>query len=148
MYYIILVFQVQLAQTALGIGHRFQRINIILRTILLNGESSEQENTAYWYFYFRPSLHAEKTNMYVTRLPSLRNINRVVDELGNGKKSERDPSQAPTISILTQSKLVLCHLFSLCPSFLLHTISFFLVHLRPRNESGTPETKPNAGQYH
>lgn len=40
MYYIILVFQVQLAQTALGIGHRFERINIILRTILLNGSSS------------------------------------------------------------------------------------------------------------
>lgn len=37
LYYIIVVFQVQLAQTALGIGHRFQRINIILRTILLNG---------------------------------------------------------------------------------------------------------------
>lgn len=40
MYYIIMVFQVQLAQTALGIGHRFERINIILRTILLNGSSS------------------------------------------------------------------------------------------------------------
>lgn len=46
----------------------------------------------------------EKTNMHVTRLPSLRNINRVVDELGNSTNSERDPSQAPTISILTQSE--------------------------------------------
>lgn len=53
---------------------------------------------------FVPETLAEKTNMYVTRLPSLRNINRVVDELGNGRKSEQDPSKAPTISILTQCK--------------------------------------------
>lgn len=42
--------------------------------------------------------------MYVTRLPSLRNINQVVDELGNGKKCKGDPSKAPTISFLTQSE--------------------------------------------
>lgn len=42
--------------------------------------------------------------MYITRLPSLRNINRVVDELGNSKKNDRYPSQTPTISVLTQCK--------------------------------------------
>lgn len=106
LYYIIVVFQVQLAQTALGIGHRFERINVILRTILLNGMWGRM----FWGDAYGSLLHSiirkltEKTNMHVTRLPSLRNINRVVDELGQGKKSERDPSQAPTISILTQSE--------------------------------------------
>lgn len=65
MYYIILVFQVQLAQTALGIGHRFQRINIILRTILLNGESSEQENTDSLLVFLFPSLLARREDKYV-----------------------------------------------------------------------------------
>lgn len=45
LYYVIMVFQVQLAQTALGIKNRFHRINIILRTILLNGTIQNPSNT-------------------------------------------------------------------------------------------------------
>lgn len=89
--------------------------------------------------------------MYVTRLPSLRNINRVVDELGNGKKSEWDPSQAPTISDLTQSKressITRCCTNSLNDP-MTHSHLFPSLPLRSRNEPGSNKTGFAVGQHH
>lgn len=62
-----------------------------------------EQEVSYLFILFA-LISLEKTNMYVTRLPSLRNVNRVVDELGNGKNCRKDPAKAPNISILTQCK--------------------------------------------
>lgn len=145
LYYMIIVFQVQTGQTALSIRDRFKRINIILRSTLLNGKRSSSDAfcECNWFCQNFSINFTERASVHITRVPSLRNINRVVDELGRNKENsnttnskdsatgKRAPDIVPTISSFVSSLLVK-----------------YLIIYWPYNESVTLQTQthPSSGR--